>query len=85
MGSDWRSQGRVDWREARHYLNGRLERVEDPMEKGLAAPIASDNSHEEARIYLAFVYAQKGKRLKAASLYRERSSIASYPHLPHVS
>ncbi|MFT7678975.1 MAG: tetratricopeptide (TPR) repeat protein [Planctomycetota bacterium] len=65
---------RLDWREARTYLNGRLERVEDPLKKGLhllQQAIATDASHEEARIYLAFVYAQQGKRLKAAKVYRE--------------
>ena len=67
-------QHRVNWREARHYLNGRLERVEDPMTKGLHLldqALATDPSHEEARIYLAFVYAQQGKRLKAEALYRD--------------
>ena len=67
-------QHRVDWREARHYLNGRLERVEDPMSKGLhllEQALATDPSHEEARIYLGFVYAQQGKRLKAESMYRD--------------
>ncbi len=70
-----RSEGhRVDWNDARRSLNGRLERLEDPMVKGLhllEQALATDPSHEEARIYLAFVYAQQGKPLKAADQYRE--------------
>lgn len=70
-----RSEGhRVDWNDARRSLNGRLERLEDPMVKGLhllEQALATDPSHEEARIYLAFVYAQQGKTLKAADQYRE--------------
>lgn len=70
-----RSDGhRVDWGDARRSLNGRLERLEDPINKGLhllQQALATDPSHEEARIYLAFVYAQQGKPLKAANQYRE--------------
>ncbi len=66
--------GRADWVEARHLLNGRLEQITDPLEKGrrlLGQAIEIDPSHEEARIYLAYVYARDGKKLKAASLYRD--------------
>ncbi|WP_419190435.1 hypothetical protein [Saltatorellus ferox] len=66
--------GRSDWLEARHLLNGRLEQIADPLEKGrrlLSQSIEIDPSHEEARIYLAYVYSREGKKLKAASLYRD--------------
>ena len=66
--------GRSDWDEARHLLNGRLEKIVDPIEKGrrlLGQAIEIDPSHEEARIYLAYVYAGEGKKLKAAALYRD--------------
>lgn len=66
--------GRAAWVEARHLLNGRLEQISDPLEKGrrlLAQAIEIDPSHEEARIYLGYVYARDGKKLKAASLYRD--------------
>lgn len=66
--------GRSDWMEARHLLNGRLEKIIDPLEKGrrlLSQSIEIDPSHEEARIYLAYVYGREGKKLKAASLYRD--------------
>ncbi len=66
--------GRSDWMEARHLLNGRLEKISDPLEKGrrlLSQAIEIDPSHEEARIYLAYVYGREGKKLKAASLYRD--------------
>ena len=69
------SSGRgVDWRHARHMLNGRLERISDPAEKGrrlLAQAIEIDPSHEEARIYLAYVYGREGHTLRAANLFRE--------------
>jgi tetratricopeptide (TPR) repeat protein len=64
----------VDWQGARHMLNGRLERIEDPLEKGqrlLDQALAVDPSHEEAKIYLAFLHNHKGKTLKAAELYKE--------------
>ena len=69
----WR-QRRRDWEEARHLLNGRLDKIEDPLEKGrrlLEQAIEVDTSHEEARIYLAFVHATEGKKIRAAELYRE--------------
>ena len=71
--SRWR-QRRRDWEEARHLLNGRLDKIEDPLEKGrrlLEQAIEVDGSHEEARIYLAFVHATEGKKIRAAELYRQ--------------
>ena len=64
----------LNWREARHLLNGRLEKIADPAEKGerlLNQAVDTEPDHEEARIYLAFLYNQQGKTLKAAELYRE--------------
>jgi tetratricopeptide (TPR) repeat protein len=66
--------GGVDWREARHSLNGRLERIEDPLKKAhrlLAECLDADPSHEEARLYLGFLHAHEGKTLRAAKEYRE--------------
>ena len=66
--------GRVDWTEARHLLNGRLEQIADPIEKGkrlLEQAIEIDPSHEESKIYLAFVHGREGRPLRAAALYRE--------------
>ena len=73
-GDDELSGRGVDWRHARHMLNGRLERIADPAEKGsrlLAQAIEIDPSHEEARIYLAYVYGREGHTLRAANLFRE--------------
>jgi|SRR5688572_993840 len=45
--------GGVDWSEARHMLNGRLERIESPLEKGrrlLDEALVADAGHEEARL-----------------------------------
>lgn len=66
--------GGIDWREARHSLNGRLERIEDPLEKArrlLDECLDADASHEEARLYLAFLHAHEGKTLRAAKEYKE--------------
>lgn len=75
MGASSEAWGkREDWVQARHLLNGRLDRIADPLEKGrrlLEQAIEVDPSHEEARIYLAFVHATDGKKLRAAELYRE--------------
>jgi tetratricopeptide (TPR) repeat protein len=68
------SDSPVDWRHARHLLNGRLERIEDPLEKGrrlLDEAISVDPSHEEARLYIAVQYKHQGKTLQAAEAYRE--------------
>ena len=66
--------GGIDWREARHSLNGRLERIEDPLEKAhrlLDECLEADASHEEARLYLAFLHTHEGKTLRAAKEYKE--------------
>jgi tetratricopeptide (TPR) repeat protein len=73
--------GGVDWKEARHMLNGRLERIESPLEKGrrlLEEALASDPQHEEARLYLAWLDAHEGKRIRAARSFRQifRSSVS---------
>ena len=65
--------GGVDWRGARGLLNGRLKQIESPLEKGrrlLHEALEVDPSHEEARIYLAYVHAAEGKALRAAHEYR---------------
>ena len=66
--------GGVDWQRARHMLNGRLERIESPLEKGrrlLDEAIAADPEHEEARLYRAYLQAHEGRVLAAAEEYRE--------------
>jgi len=66
--------GRIDWRNARALFNGRLKQIASPLEKGrrlLDEALAADPSHEEARLYLAFLAAREGKTLKAAREYRE--------------
>jgi tetratricopeptide (TPR) repeat protein len=63
----------VDWQHARHLLNGRLERITDPLEKGkrlLQEALTVDPEHEEARLYVAFVHAHEGRNLRAAEEYR---------------
>jgi tetratricopeptide (TPR) repeat protein len=64
----------LNWREARHLLNGRLEQISEPLEKGhrlLEQALETDPTHEEARIYLGFLYTHQGKTIKAARVYRE--------------
>jgi hypothetical protein len=66
--------GGVDWLAARHMLNGRLERIESPLDKGrrlLAEALQADPNHEEARLYRAFLLAHEGRILDAAEEYRE--------------
>jgi len=66
--------GGLDWNRARSMLNGRLEKIESPLEKGrrlLEEAIASDPSHEEAQLYLAFLHAHEGRKLLAAEGYRQ--------------
>ncbi len=66
--------GDIDWSEARHMLNGRLERIESPLEKGrrlLEEALTSEPDHEEARIYLAWLDAHEGKRIRAAHSLRQ--------------
>ena len=65
--------GGVDWAEARHMLNGRLAKIESPLEKGrrlLEEAVQADDHHEEAALYLAFLHAHEGRTLKAADEYR---------------
>ncbi len=62
------------WAEARHLFNGRLERIEDPIQKGiklLEQALDIEDDHEEARIYLAYVHACQGRTLMAERLYKE--------------
>jgi len=64
----------LDWQRARAMLNGRLAKIETPIEKGrrlLEEAIAADPSHEEARLYLAFLHGHEGRRVTAAEEYRE--------------
>lgn len=66
--------GGVDWAQARHMLNGRLERIESPAEKGrrlLEEAASADPDHEEARLYLAFLNQREGRSLQAAEQYQE--------------
>jgi tetratricopeptide (TPR) repeat protein len=65
--------GNLDWKRARAMLNGKLEQIESPLEKGrrlLEEAIATDPSHEEAQLYMAFLHGHEGKRLRAAEEYR---------------
>jgi tetratricopeptide (TPR) repeat protein len=66
--------GGVDWQTARHMLNGRLERIESPLEKGrrlLDEALQADPDHEEARLYWAFLLSHDGRSLDAAGEYRD--------------
>lgn len=61
-------RGTTDWATARTLLNGRLERIEDPLEKGrrlLEQALDVAPNHEEARFYRAFLDAQEGRKLLA--------------------
>lgn len=64
----------VDWGHARSMLNGRLKEIVSPVEKGrrlLEESVAADPSHEEARLYLAYLHAVEGKKLQAAREFGE--------------
>ena len=64
----------LDWTDARHMLNGKLEKIESALEKGrrlLDEALRADPTHEEARIYLSFLHEHEGKKLKAAKAYRQ--------------
>jgi len=68
-----RESERSEWREARHMLNGRLEQIQDPLDKGrrlLEEALGVEPAHEEAGLYLAFLHSQEGRTLKAAQGYR---------------
>ena len=72
----------LDWNRARHLLNERLEQIVDPVEKGrrlLLQALETDPGHEETKIYLAFLCAHEGKRIRAAALYREVFDTAMSP------
>ncbi len=59
----------IDWTHARSMLNGQRKEIASPLDKGrrlLDEAIAADPSHEEARLYLAYLHAQEGKKLQAA-------------------
>ena len=65
--------GGLDWKRARSMLNGKLERIQSPLEKGrrlLEEAVATDPSNEEAQLYLAYLHAHEGRRLVAAEEYR---------------
>lgn len=68
------SENSSHWRQARHLLDGRLEQISDPLEKGerlLEQALDTEPDHEEARIYLAYLFAHNKKTLQAARCYRE--------------
>ncbi len=74
--------GGLDWKRARAMLNGKLEKIESPLEKGrrlLEEAISTDPSHEEAQLYLAFLHGHEGKRLTAAEEYRRIFQTAMSP------
>jgi len=65
--------GGIDWARARHMLNGKLAKIENPLEKGrrlLQEAVQADPGHEEAQLYLAYLEAREGKTLRAAQSYR---------------
>lgn len=73
LSASGREAGGVDWEAARKMLNGRLERIESPLEKGrrlLEEALVADSSHEEARLYLAWLHGYEGKQLLAAREYQ---------------
>jgi len=68
------SVGGVDWASARHMLNGKLDKIETPMEKGrrlLEETLHADPTHEEARFFLAYADRHEGKSLRAAQRFRQ--------------
>jgi tetratricopeptide (TPR) repeat protein len=74
--------GGLDWVEARHVLNGKLERIESPLDKGvrlLKEAVAADPTHEEARFYLALADRHAGKTLRAANGFRQLFRTAIEP------
>lgn len=67
-------RGGLDWNEKRHMLNGKLEQIVDPLEKGrrlLKEAIAVDPSNEEARFYLCWADMHDGKVIRAARGFRK--------------
>ena len=74
--------GESRWAEARHLFNGRLERIQDPIKKGiklLEQALEIEEDHEEARIYLAYVHGYQGRALRAERLYKEVFDTAINP------
>ena len=66
--------GGFDWRDKRHLLNGALESIEDPLEKGrrlLDEALAIEPDYEHALLYLAFIDLHEKKVLKASKRFRE--------------
>lgn len=66
-GRDVRGHG-VDWENARSMLNGRLERIEEPLEKArrlLEQALSVAPDHEEAQFYRAYLDAEQGRKLLA--------------------
>jgi tetratricopeptide (TPR) repeat protein len=64
----------LDWTGARGMLNGKLERIADPLDKGrrlLEEALAIDPSHEEARFYVSYADKLEGKILRAAQGFRQ--------------
>ena len=72
----------LDWQNARHMLNGKLEKIADPIEKGrrlLEESVGADETNEEAKLYLAFLEAHEGRRIKASQAYRRIFQTAMEP------
>ena len=68
------TRGGLDWEEKRHMLNGKLEKIVDPLEKGrrlLKEALAVDASNEEARFYLSWADMHDGKMIRAARGFRK--------------
>ncbi|QDU69215.1 zf-HC2 domain-containing protein [Engelhardtia mirabilis] len=66
--------GGFDWRDKRRLLNGALESIEEPLEKGrrlLDEALAIEPDFEHALLYLAFIDLHEKKVLKAAKRFRE--------------
>ncbi|MFT5689123.1 MAG: hypothetical protein ACI8PQ_001967, partial [Planctomycetota bacterium] len=66
--------GGLDWSNARHMLNGQLEAITDPLEKGrrlLNEAIQADSTFEEPRLYLAYLDGKEGKPMRAARGYQQ--------------
>jgi tetratricopeptide (TPR) repeat protein len=64
----------LDWAGARGMLNGKLERIAKPLDKGrrlLEEALAIDPTHEEARFYVAYAEKLEGKLLRAAQGFRQ--------------
>ena len=63
-------------------LNGRLAKIESPLEKGrrlLEEAVTIDPSHEEARLYLAYLHSREGKRTRAEKEFRRVFREATQP------